>query len=242
MQCPCYVYFTVPDSYRDNDKMSFRLYGESLEESGDFDAGEIRARTHRDVLVRRGIKAVTCISGYNGENLRQGAYIVPLGEQCDSIFAHRSILYADGDEAVAPMIDDKQFCCITITFAGDDEGGFPFYAVMECSSCGVNLMDCSACEGQYSAKGIPVTPKGNELLFIVPRQQADGAKITVHLHSVENSAPECVFDLAQEIAESGFDWNKASLDDLHITVDQVAGIISISVLEWEHCMKEEIVI
>ena len=240
--CPCYVFFDVPSTYADEDSITYHVFAREEIQTGVLSSNQIRTRNHKDITIKKGDVTVTCTTGYDYGTLSETAYIIPTGHTCDSLFSHRTTLSAYGDEIIAPMIEDKQFALMNISFTMGDETIYPYYAVLTTNSKGVSLQDYTPVEGKYWQKGIVTSEKGNEFSFIMPRQKSEGGSIIVSLYNKETDDLLCGVELAEEITSQGYDWNKESLDDLHIEIDYIISKINVTVIPWKQPMKEEIII
>ena len=75
----------------------------------------------------------------------------------------------------------------------------------------------------------PDTLSRNKFLIRVPRQADESMKLTVRTAFFPKTYP-----LGEYIAESGFDWQKESLDDAMIFIDKATVKVEILTKEWDN--------
>lgn len=222
--CPCWLDIDVSLCSRQGETVSLRgwnstkpLFGETLYVADWPDVWE--------TPVPKGVVHYTAYSGVRSCMASGSTLLVPEGNQCDSLWAYRTSVICEGEDAFDRVNLHKQFATVTMKLTQEPDGVLS--ALITGPWAGMSLDDLGAVKGDYSY----TAGQNAEGLFVfrLPRQ-GDGSLVFELLrdgHRYET------FALGELIEKTGYDWNAQDLDDIFIGVDFYRGEISIGIGDWE---------
>ena len=152
--------------------------------------------------------------------------IIREGCQADSVFVHRNIISCQGETASDTLRLQKQWCSLFIHLS-DGNRYSPGDVTLEGGWNGFDAATLAPHCGSFIF--VPDTVSQNKFLIRVPRQADESMKLTVQSPYFPKTYP-----LGEYIADSGFDWQKESLDDAIVFIDKATVRIEILTKEWEN--------
>ena len=166
-----------------------------------------------------------------GEGLR-----IPFGEPCPPVYLYSERVVTDGETARAQPVLRKQFCRLTVKIVPvNDVFLESFHLQLDGNVCGYDL-DSSPKEGTFQCVALP---SGEGLCeTMIPRQRDASLMMQV----MDGSEPLRYFALGEYIAESGYDWYSADLEDIFLEIDYAATAFTVRVGDWEKTINIEILI
>jgi len=160
-----------------------------------------------------------------------GGLSIPLGKQCPPAYMYSSYCDTAGESCVDTVIVSKNYCGVTLNFISEDLELYDICVIGNVSG--------------YSSSGMPVrgkfqySPSGTkECYFRLPRQIDESLKLTLAVPG----GREKTFALGQYIAQSGYDWTKADLEDLAVTIDYAATNIVVTIDDWSTTIEYDVVV
>lgn len=162
----------------------------------------------------------------NGDVYGTDNVIIREGCQADSVFVHRNTLNCYGESASDTLRLKKQWCSLFIHLS-DGNSYLPGDVKLESSWDGFDAATLAPHGGAFVFT--PDTLSRNKYLIRVPRQADKSMKLTVHSAFFPK-----IYPLGEYIAESGFDWQKESLDDAIIFIDKATVKVEILTKEWDN--------
>ena len=103
-----------------------------------------------------------------------------------------------------------------------------FGFLVEGGTCGFDLHTFAPVPGGFRWEGR--TAEGERIVrFRIPRQSDDSLSLSLR----HDGAPAGSYPLGEYIARLGYDWNAEELQDIYVTIDQVLGLVTVSVSDWE---------
>lgn len=160
-------------------------------------------------------------------NSRNGKkVIIPLGQQCDSVYAYREQIDCTGEASETYVSFKKQFATVFLNIGKSAVDMKDYSFQVTGNSCGFDVTTFEPVEGAFLCN--PDELNGNVIQFRIPRQKDDGLAVTVDYNGASNSFP-----LGGFINRIGYNWNSEELQDIYISIDIANGKISIGVARWE---------
>ena len=231
ISCPAYLNVSFHD--RDHIAKKVCLLG--------FDAGEL---FHEEIdiaehdpywvkAVRKGFLDLSACMGAGHPGIADHYVLVPVGNECDSLYAFRSRVDATGNMAYVEVVFHKQFCTVHLDLSKTEEQMQDYRFLVEGNTCGFDLLDFRPIPGAYRFGPVPVGGTGI-LEFRIPRQSDDSMTIALWHRNGNGTFEEAGrLPLGRYIAYRGYDWGAEDLQDLYIAIDLALGNASVSVDGWE---------
>lgn len=230
MDCPCRLHldFSDPGNFC-NDSLNVHLAADNYSRNVSIRAEQYVEGLFVTIPNRKGVYINVSDGLYdNGGEIR-----IPAGEQCPETYIFASYCDTSSDEAEEHVRVRKNYCGVTVSFtsAGPDN----YLMSVTGKICG------------YSREGIPIegvfrfSPSFDDRsvsFFRIPRQTDNSLKLGI----TSSGGTTRSFALGNYIAESGYDWSKADLDDIVLTIDYAATSIHVTVDDWKKDVPYDVVI
>lgn len=229
--CPGYLYVNIPEDER--------MFGEvgmigwnGTEVFRHYHSVEADGRTWHKSL-RKGAYEFLSFFGVDEANDDGHTLIMPVGHQCDSLYAFHCKVELE-ERAFVDIEMKKQFATVHVDLDQTAPGMAYLRFVAEADYNGFDLRDFSPVKGEFSYP-FEVGDNSRIATFRVPRQGDDKLRLQIY-------TPEGIFlkeiVLGEYIRDLGYSWKSDELQDIFLFLDFQYGIMSIRVADWD----EEIVI
>lgn len=224
--CPGYLYVTVPEDARVvgpvgmvgwNDKVLFR-HEHDLERDG---------RSWVKTL-KKGSLIFGAYSG-NRTMVDDGHYMtIPLGSQCDSVYAYYTPVELE-EQAFVELSMKKQFATVRVDLNQSEGSMRALTFTVAGNTCGFDLNGFYPVSGAYSYE-FRTAVKERTASFRVPRQADDSLELQV---MTPVGLPLNTIAVGRYIGILGYDWTAEELADIEINIDFQYAIVEIRVEGWE---------
>lgn len=227
--CPCYFGLTVT-SQNDSIFQNGNVWCGIFNEDGSLAEGNVLSEMNvRDTTMsyridpRRTVSAVA-----SSREVVEGKVTVPLGSEMTKLFAYRQDFVCTS-EFVDGVIDrqDKQYCTLDIHLT---EAAMPFASQLviriEAPYNGTSFPSMEAHSGEFQYKA--VFDASGRVSIRIPRQGATGARLSVQ----KLNAFSATYDLYGDMSMSGYDWNRASMEDFSFPVGLNSTTGTIEISDW----------
>ena len=237
--CPAYLNVSLVEEQKEWVKEPVQMVGYGVEERfrngvpvEEYDPYWTKAVRKEMLMLSAHIGTRT--SAANGHHI-----LIPIGQQCDSLYAFQEMVDCTGDEAFSEVTLHKQFCTVSVDLMKPATGPNAisnYRFLVEGNTCGFDLHDFQPVGGAFRIE--PMVPEGERILsFRVPRQQDESLSLKVWLMMGDDRRVEVgTFAIGHLIKRMGYDWTAIDLEDIFITIDLINGFITVSVADWEHGM------
>lgn len=234
---PCPAYLSVSFAGRESISRPVGLLGYSTLE---LFREDVEVEKHDPCWVKAVRKGEFALSAYYGVELATAAdhyVVVPVGSECDSLYAYHTVVDCTGDMACAEVALHKQFCTVHLDLNKPLAGSNAitnYSFLVEGNTCGFDLLDFQPVMGTYRIE--PRAAGGKRVVdFRVPRQADDSMTVTIRYSSPEVATPLLlgVFPLGEYIGRLGYRWDTEDLQDIYVVIDAITGLVTISVEGWE---------
>ena len=224
--CPCWLKVFI-EPFPENGAV-VSAFSTSLVFSDHIDAKDIDG--YYETTVPRAILGVTCVGDAPSVDRAKGLALIPKGQQSDSLYAHHAAVDCTGEEAEDHAKLNKQFATVYMTFEnGGGSAKCPYDVIVRGKVDGMTLNPFEPHEGAFE-----FSPEELEPMFFqyrLPRQK--DASLALDLKNRADGSIADTLPLGELIRESGYDWEKDSLEDIVITVDLGKIDIEVKVSEWK---------
>lgn len=164
------------------------------------------------------------ISAHSGSILMSSG-IIALGEEMPQLYAYAENIECTSDvtEVVARL--DKQFCRLKVKVTGIECD-----AQLRGNVCGMDLWDLSPISGHFYVRKEPLMSGQESRLFefVIPRQKDS----SLMLELISEGRLISSFEIGKDLIAAGMDWNKASLEDMEVSIQSCESGFVISVKNW----------
>lgn len=228
--CPCYLEVQVP-SFGESGFLSIYdlatkglVYRQYLDENSE----------QMEIALPKAYYQISGLWGVNKSQVTDDAVIIPLGQECDSLysFTSLSLIDATGEQAFVAPTPHKQFATLSLDF--ETQSYYPFELTVRGNIDGYNLYDCSPHEGDFLVKPVPLNELNSKFSLRLPRQVDNSLIIELREKSTKAGESEpFIISLGEIIARTNYDWNAEDLEDISIYIDYVQKQITINVCDWE---------
>jgi hypothetical protein len=178
--------------------------------------------------VSKGLLTFACWHGADKDQVTGHYLTIPLGLQCDSLYAYHSLVDATGERARSEVVFHKQFATVHLDIGKDASQMQRFTFLVEGNSCGFDLHTFDPVEGGFRWEGA-ARPGERIVRFRIPRQGDSTLSLAVRC----DGAPAGSYPLGEYITRLGYDWSTEDLQDIYVTVDIILGLVMISISGWE---------
>lgn len=179
--------------------------------------------------VPRGYVNTSVVYGER-DMLRSGTMLtIPLGQDCDSLWAHAASVECLGENAIDTAILHKQFARVFMSVDIPEGHEYPYTFTVYSDVCGLDLRNLTPIEGGFKID--LELDKDNVCMFCLPRQKEDGGALKLHIH--DNGEVIETIPMAEWISRMGYNWRSIDLEDIYIGVDYARAEVSISIRGWD---------
>lgn len=233
---PCPAYLNVSFADRETIVKNVGMLGYTRSEVFREDINVAEYNPYWVKAVRKGIITLSAYYGMDGASASGHQVTIPVGSQCDSLYAFHEDVDCTGDMAYADVTLHKQFCTVFLDLNKPLTGQNSlnhYHLLVEGNTCGFDLLNFKPVEGSFRIE--PRAEQGERVVrFRIPRQMDDSMKVTItYLTDDGEDIPMEKFPLGEYIARMGYNWKAEDLQDIYVKVDIVAGFITVSVDGWE---------
>lgn len=230
--CPCHLHldFSDPANFT-TDSLCVHLNSGVYSSQMSLSSNRYNEGITVTVPGRNGVY-VNVLDGDSGRYDNDGEIRIPVGEQCPRTYLFSTFCETSGPESEARVRIRKNYCGVTVSFvSGDAE---KYRMTVTGNICGYSR-EGTPLEGLFRVN--PVFDGFSVGFFRVPRQIDNSLMLSV---TEASSGLTRNFALGSYIAESGYDWAKADMDDIVLNIDYAATSLSISVDRWERDSSFEV--
>lgn len=223
--CPCYLDVAFED--REHIKDPVTLIGWTDERKFDV---RVNTADYPDTYTQKVEKSMIAFGAAEGmaSCIQDGHFItVPLGSECDSLYAFRETVDCTGEMAYTTVRFHKQFATVFLNIGRQASQMKDYSFAVRGNGCGFDMLTYGAVQGDFRC--IPAT-SGNMVQFRLPRQADGSLAVTVTYRDGESLE----FPLGRYIERIGYNWSAEDLQDIFITLDIINGRISVGVADWEN--------
>ncbi len=235
-ECPCLLVLNVDEMADDRDHVDGLLTVSSdrflFQEQ--IDIGSY-AGTGYEIEVPRRETISSCAVGTVPALWRSDSLFVREGQEWGRVMHASETSGCNSDICHADMHFHKEYCTVGFILLGVPLGEpYPFEIVLKADCCGIFMKDSAPVRGPYSAKA---RPSDVETIYSVrvPRQD-DGSMLADLARAGEVVS---VLDIGAAISAQGYDWKKADLDDVYVTIDYAHATFSVEIVDWDVNEVEE---
>ncbi len=226
--CPCWLTVISSDMPRVSGKAALTLWsGGSGIVSEDISGGE-DSPVEREYTVPRGTVTISVRSGLLSGWESEGRVVFADGQQADTLWAHASAVDCRGEEARDTVRMRRQFARVTLRPREGSWSASGVRSMAVSTSCGgLDLRTLGPLDGGW---GMPLSiADDTEAVFFVPRLLPEG-RFTL-LTDIGGGTEER--DLQAVLRQTGYDWGKADLDDITLTLDGSLCVVEVTVEPWK---------
>ena len=147
------------------------------------------------------------------------------GAQGDSLYFFGTSVQGMEETVKVSAVPHKQFASVLLKVLSSEENFVSF--TVKSNYCGIDLKTGRTLPGNLS---IPLSGKGGNYVFCLPRQASDSMLILEA--GIENGVVQA-YPLGEWIKMAGYDWTAADLDDIAVAADFSLGHYEVSIGEWD---------
>ncbi len=226
--CPCYLYLSFPNR---------ELAGKHLVNIAGYDPAQmflesIKLEDYPDMWYRAVPKGTFYATAHTGTGFADetARYItIPIGHQCDSLYAWYKEVECLGDETYEDVIFHKQFATVFFDIRTLKTEASRFRLQVNGFTHGFDVVGFAPLDGSFRFETTALT--GEHIVpFRIPRQK-DGS---MYVNITMDGAGEMRFPLGQYVLDSGYNWGLEDLEDIYFSVDLVASTVTVRVAGWEY--------
>ncbi len=225
--CPCWLTVDGTDAFRVSDSHSLRIWsadGELLSE-------ELTQPAPSSVLeytVPRGTVTVSVHSGPLAGREEEGKVFFPDNLPADTLWAHASAVDCRGEEARDTVRMRRQFAKVTLRPREGSWSASGVRSMEVATSCGG--LDLRTLEPLSGGWGMPLdVADDTEAVFFVPRLRPEGRFALL----ADTGGGTEERDLQAALRQIGYDWRKADLDDIVLTIDGSLCVVEVTLEPWK---------
>lgn len=150
---------------------------------------------------------------------------IPWGRDCPKVYMCDSDVEIRGEEVRVDVSMRKNHCIMTVV--STDKSGFPYGIHVTGNVCGYTATGQPK-SGEFHA---PLLKNDDDYVWemSLPRQTDD----SLLLHVSDDTGVLTTFALGQYLSSSGYDWSKADLDDVSVTLDYALTQVRVLIDGWE---------
>lgn len=185
--------------------------------------------------VRKGDVLVLAIEGADKCDITDEKASAPEGTEFDSIFASCHIVQATGETCRDKVHLDKQFATLDVHVL--EYGDIDNLAMsVNCPSSGFFTESLRPLDESYRCSFLKIDD--NLFRVRVPRQ-SEGP---IFLELSDGSGKNAAIEISGQILDSGYDWEKPSLDDMTVILDYMSCSVIIDICEWGNESDNDVII
>lgn len=148
------------------------------------------------------------------------------GRQSDSIYVYNSRIDCTGETAADTLRLSKQWCTMRISVTKSEEWQ-PEACRISSQWNGLDLSTMQAMKGLFSFSAVRI--KNDSYIVRLPRQGDDSMTLQLDFKDGLSSS----YPIGILISEAGYNWSKASLDDIIVFIDRTDISVNTLVSEWD---------
>lgn len=163
-------------------------------------------------------------AGADNLDSKDGIHI-PLGQDCPKVYMYDSDIDVSGEQVRRQVVMRKNHCIMTVASA--DESGFSYGIHVTGNVSGYTSFGQPQ-PGEFQSS---LKKKGAADLWEVslPRQLDE----SLLLHVSDDTGVLTSFALGHYLASSGYDWTRADLEDVSVTLDYALTQVKVVIDGWE---------
>jgi len=229
--CPCWLDIFLEDAADYNSPVILSgwrdgkcIYQATISEDECLAMGSYEAKVYPTGLINS-----SAIAKVSKSRLKSGNIIIPEGEQCDEYFAHCTIdLDCSGEEAEDHIRMRKQYSKLFIQVGNVPESVNNIAIEIKGNVNGMTLDGLEPIEGRF--RYIATQDQNGNWCACLPRQMDNSLSMDVFTDG-EHYAKVGLGDI---IAQTGFCWSDADLDDIFIKINLLADFsIELNIIDWD---------
>ncbi len=231
--CPCYTFVDLTHYINSGHKTALVTVRSGSETCSE----EIELINYEDrpyeLALPKGTNHISVISGLKNTHIKSDSLVTPYGLESDALWVYNEKFVCNDDQYNLTAVPRKNFCKMTIIVVGltpGQEYDFSFRVKADCNA--IDLYDSEALEGEFYG---PATQSGTLGLFSVclPRQKSSNLLMDICDHSNEEVVEAVhTIDVGSRLSQEGYDWTRADLLDVNVTVDYSSMDASIEIVRW----------
>lgn len=229
--CPCFLEVLIPE--KDLISAPVILTGWTTEEVF---LDRLSPGRMQDAYTYRVPRTMLHFSAFEGVSEcieEKNMVTVPLGSQCDSLYAFIDLVDCTGETASTTVHFHKQFATVTLQIVNESFPSEDYSFAVSSGSSGLDMLSLQAVPGNFSYQ--PRLDENKRMSFRLPRQGDDSLSLSVtHI-----SGDSVLFPLGRYISDSGYDWDATDLKDIYISLDIARNYVTIGVAGWENAGEFE---
>ena len=185
-----------------------------------------------EVVVRRdSVRVIALLGGTSSPGFPASGTRMTYGtgKQIDSLYVHTEQVDCSGEEARALLHPRKQFSTLSFSDGEDGERFRQFDWVLQGTTCGLDLADLSAVEGDYSVQPVEIAGTGGFQVRI-PRQVRPD--LVIAFRSRAHPLNRFVCPVGRHLFEAGYDPAAPDLPDYDLRIDFRQALVYLRIADW----------
>lgn len=234
-ECPCWLDVDVTGCGKITRNVTVSAWNPSQVFSEGIDVKDYPEYYER--TVPKGYVNVSVVAGRRNQEMEGESLVIPDGAECDSLWAHRSLVDCSGEFAFDTAVLHKQFATVFLKIDNLEDGdSYPYELILRSRYDGLRLTDCSPHPGEWSLP-LRMLPDGT-FSFRVPRQGDGSLTIDILLDGAKIDS----YPIGEHILKAGYSWLSEDLEDIWIGMDYGRSEIHITIESWEEGVSYDAVI
>lgn len=234
MPCPAYMNVSFADRESIVKEVGLLGYGSSEIFRHSIDVSKYDPYWRKP--VHKGVFDFAAYYGVDGASAADHFVTIPIGSQCDSLYAFHENVDCTVDMVYVDVTLHKQFCTVYMDLNKPLEGQNSidnYHFLVEGNTCGFDLLNFEAVPGSFSIE--PRPEEGERIVtYRIPRQFDDSLTVTIWYRMDDGTMVQMEkFPLGEYMRKMGYNWIAEDLQDIYAKIDVVAGFITVSVDGWE---------
>lgn len=256
--CPCILRVDFSDCQRfPEERLFFQITSEISKEDfkADFSASAIPEIC--DVLVSKGLKAVSAFMGVEGCELAGTKLTALDGRGFDPLFLYKGIVPCWGERASDTVKLRKEFAEIAVEMVDPENRKYPLSIFALSPVKGIDVISSKPVTGEMKVKllsdkdkaclgewkplqNIDTTGRSNRIFRVIVPRQIDASLVLDILY--ENGKLIDSLPIGQMLLDASYNWSAPDLADVFIRSDSYKSKISLIISDWRTGSSEEFVI
>ena len=225
--CPCWL--SIDLSRCTQESVTIAAWADSELFSERVSVQDYRSKGSYEKTVPRGHVNTSVVYGERDMQRTGPMLTIPLGHDCDSLWAHAASIECLGENAMDTAVLHKQFARVFMSVEIPIGHEYPYTFTICSDVSGTDLRDLSPVEGDFRVD--LSLDMDNVCMFCLPRQKEDGGALRLLIH--DNGEVIETIPLAEWISRMGYNWRSIDLEDIYIGVDYARAEVSISIRGWD---------
>ncbi len=240
--CPCILTIDLTDIPEENGGIMLFVDNAAERYDCNINPKEEGLRTVQ-IKVDKGTNHIICGQGlpstriYDGRNV-----IIPVGEECRRISVASEKVKCCGESQYYKPVLHKEWAELTIIYDLGNAPEYPYSLIVDGNVRGTDIRSGEILIGKFSCEATVNQDARSEAHIRLPRQDTKKPGLKLSLVSKDDYSVWKEYDLSKIIAETGFDWGKADLDDISIHLDYSGQLSYITVIDWQSGIETNITI